>query len=319
MSEALMTSSEAIIGIDVAKDTLSLCYGDSGELRELANNARAIKEWLKGLPSGCAIALEATGIYHVDVANLAHQKGHPVYLINGYRLSNYRKGIGGRNKDDRSDAQLLARYLAHEQAQLQPWQPPCKAYSRLQSLLHRRAVLVHSRTALRQSFAQDRLLKRAIEPVLRRIAKLELHLEQQIQQTLQEAGLGEQSRRCQSIEGIGPLTAAALNLAFLRGRFRNGDAFIAFLGLDVRVRESGRYCGHRKLTKQGDPEVRRLLYNAAMSAARTRRWRDLYQGYLARGLKRTEALTILARKLARISFALMTTQQPYRSAIDTAG
>lgn len=314
-----MTSQAPVIGIDVGKDSLSLCHAHSGEVAELANETREIKAWLKGLPAGCAIAIEATGRYHVTVATLAHAKGHRIYLINGYRLSNYRKGIGGRNKDDRSDARLLARYLAHEQAQLEPWQPPSRAYSRLQTLLHRRAVLVRSATALRQSFAQDRELKRALKPVLRRMEGLELRLEKLIQTALNDAGLSLQSKRCQAIEGIGPLTAAALNMAFLRSDFRNSDAFIAFLGLDVRVKESGRYCGQRKLTKQGDPEVRRLLYNAAMAAARTRRWRDLYQSYLTRGLKKTQALTILARKLARISFALMTTQQPYRPAGDTAG
>lgn len=314
-----MTSQAPVIGIDVAKESLSLCQAPSGEVFELANDARSIAVWLKTVPPGCAIALEATGIYHVDVATLAHAHGHRVYVINGYRLSNYRKGIGGRNKDDRSDAQLLARYLAHEQAQLEPWQPPSKTYTRLQALLHRRAALVHSRTVLRQSFAQERLLRDALEPVLRDMAQLERQLEQHIQQTLRDAGLGEQSRRCQQIEGIGPLTAAALNLAFLRGRFGSSDAFIAFLGLDVRLKESGRYRGRRKLSKQGDPEIRRLLHNAAMAASRTSRWRDRYQGYLARGLKRTEALTILARKLARIAFALMKTQQPYRPATDTAG
>ncbi|SDG32161.1 transposase, partial [Phytopseudomonas seleniipraecipitans] len=102
-----------------------------------------------------------------------------------------------------------------------------------------------------------------------------------------------------------------LNMAFLRGTFRNSDAFIAFLGLDVRMKESGRYCGQRKITKQGDPEIRRLLHNAAMAAARTQRWQEVYQGYLKRGLKRTEALTILARKLARIAFALMQKQVDY--------
>ena len=38
------------------------------------------------------------------------------------------------------------------------------------------------------------------------------------------------------------------------------------MGLDVRVRDSGTFRGRRKLTKKGDPEVRRLLYNAAMAA-----------------------------------------------------
>ncbi len=147
-----MTSQVTVIGIDVAKETLSLCDARTGEVFELPNEARAIKAWLKTLPSHCAIAIEATGIYHVLVASLAHARKHRIYLINGFRLSNYRKGIGGRNKDDRSDAQLLARYLSHEQAQLEPWQPPSKVYCRLQALLHRRAVLVRNVTSLRQSF-----------------------------------------------------------------------------------------------------------------------------------------------------------------------
>lgn len=307
-----MTSQAPVIGIDVAKDSLSLCNAQSAEVFELENQVRPITAWLNTLPPRSAIAIEATGIYHVTVATLAHARGHRVYVINGFRLSNYRKGIGGRNKDDRSDAQLLARYLSHEQAHLQPWQPPSPVYGRLQTLLHRRAVLVRCATTLRQSFSQDRLLARALKPVLGRIAALEQRLEGDIQRVLREAGLAEQSQRCQAIEGIGLLTAAALNLAFLRGRFRNSDAFIAFLGLDVRLKESGRYSGRRKLTKQGDPEIRRLLHNAAMAAARTQRWQSVYQGYLARGLKKTEALTILARKLARIAFALMQTQTAYR-------
>lgn len=314
-----MTSQVAVIGIDVAKDSLSICDARTGEVLELSNESRPIKDWLKTLPSGCSIAIEATGIYHVLVATLAHARGHRIYVINGYRLSNYRKGIGGRNKDDRRDAQLLARYLAHEQTHLDPWQPPSKVYSRLQAMLHRRAVVVRSATSLRQSFSQDRQLASALKPVLKRLSALEKKLEEAIQCVLEEAGLTAQSKRCQTVEGIGPLTAAALNMAFLRGEFRNSDAFIAFIGLDVRLKESGRYSGRRKLTKQGDPEVRRLLHNAAMAAARTQRWQALYQSYLQRGLERIEALTILARKLARIAFALMKTQQPYRPAADTVG
>lgn len=307
-----MASQVAVIGIDVAKDSLSVCDTRTGEVFELCNEAVPIKAWLKTLPANCAIAIEATGVYHVLVASLAYARNHRIYVINGFRLSNYRKGIGGRNKDDRSDAQLLARYLSHEQAQLEPWQPPSKAYCRLQTMLHRRAVVVRSATSLRQSFSQDRALARALNPVLKRMAALEKRLEREILKVLEEAGLKEQSKRCQAIEGIGPLTAAALNLAFLRGQFRNSDAFIAFIGLDVRLKESGRYSGRRKLTKQGDPEIRRLLHNAAMAAARTQRWQSVYQGYLLRGLKKIEALTILARKLARIAFALMQTQMTYQ-------
>jgi len=314
-----MTIQTPIVGIDVAKESLSLYRLDTQQASTLANARSTILAWLKTLPADCALAIEATSTYHVLLADLAYQRGHRIYVIDGYRLSNYRKGIGGRVKNDQSDARLLARYLAHEQRQLRPWKPTCKAYRRLQVLLRRRATLIRSTTALRLSFAQDRQMARELKPVLERMKRLEVRLNEELNKALQEAGLAEQAKRCQAIEGIGPLTAAALNLAFLRGSFRSSDAFIAFLGLDVRVKESGRYNGRRKLSKQGDSETRRLLYNAAMAASRTKAWQSRYQQYLQRGLKRTEALIILARKLARIAFALMKTQQPYRPTVDTVG
>lgn len=313
-----MTMHCTVIGIDVAKDSLSLYRADQDQAGTLANEPRAIAAWLRGLPRECSLAIEATNTYHVAVAVLAHKRGHRVYMIDGYRLSNYRKGIGGRVKNDLCDARLLARYLSHEQHQLQPWSPPGRAYRKLQALLHRRATLVRNMTSLRLSFAQDRQLKAALDTVLQSMRELERKLDQALQETLDEAGLAAQARRCQAIEGIGPISAAALSLAFLRGTFRSSDSFIAFLGLDVRVRESGRYIGRRKLTKQGDPEIRRLLYTAAMAASRTVAWKDCYQGYLQRGLKRTEALVILARKLARIAFAVMRSQKPYRPRVATA-
>jgi len=64
-----------------------------------------------------------------------------------------------------------------------------------------------------------------------------------------------------AIPGVGPLTAMALVAVYHRGHFRSVDAFIAFMGTDVRVRESGQSRGRRKLTKKGDPELRRLLFN----------------------------------------------------------
>ena len=313
-----MTTHTPIIGVDIAKDSLSLYRADLDEYQTLGNDARAIRTWLKELPAASALAVEATSTYHVQLVDLAYQRGHRVYLIDGYRLSNYRKGIGGRVKTDASDARLLARYLSHEREHLRPWQPTCKAYRKLQSLLRRRSVLVRNCSALRQSF-RGAGLDVSIKAALSALKRLEQRLNKEINQAIKEAGLAEQAKRCRAIEGVGPLTAAALNMAFLRGTFRSSDAFIAFLGLDVRVRESGRYSGRRKLTKQGDPEVRRILHNAAMAASRTNAWRKTYQGYLGRGLKKIEALTILARKLARIAFALMKTQEPYKPSVAHAG
>ena len=120
-----------------------------------------------------------------------------------------------------------------------------------------------------------------------------------------EQGWRAMFKHCKSVPGIGPLTALALTTLYHRGHFENADQFVAFLGLDVRVRDSGRYRGRRKLTKRGDLEARRLLHNAAMAAARNPLFKARYEALLARGLSTTAAYVVIARKLARIAFALM--------------
>jgi transposase len=147
---------------------------------------------------------------------------------------------------------------------------------------------------------------------MRQIARLDQLIQKRMQAAMREHGWHTDRLRCRQIEGIGDLIATALVMAFHRGRFRSSDAFVAFLGLDVRVRDSGHSSGKRKLTKQGSPELRRLLHNAAMAAKRSPTWQPFYQRCLDRGLKTTQALVALARKLVRIAFALLKNQSQYQ-------
>ncbi|HAM77157.1 MAG TPA: IS110 family transposase, partial [Alcanivorax sp.] len=73
-------------------------------------------------------------------------------------------------------------------------------------------------------------------------------IQKRMDQAVRQADLTEQVARCEAVEGIGPLSACALVMAFLRGDFRNSDAFVAFLGLDVRVRDSGKQVQRRRLS-----------------------------------------------------------------------
>ncbi|OHC39008.1 MAG: IS110 family transposase [Pseudomonadales bacterium RIFCSPLOWO2_12_FULL_59_450] len=307
-----IVTSQTVIGVDVAKAELVVYRADREEIQTVINDKSSIKRWLRSLPSGSLIALEATNIYHLQTVELAYAMGHTLYVIDGYRLSNYRKGTGGRSKTDMSDARLLARYLTNEIDELRPWNPPPKGYRELQGLLRKRAVLVRLRVTLSQSWAEEPLLKRELKHLLLSIGKLDRTIQKKLHNILAEANLLGQVDRCQAIEGIGFLSAAALATAFSRGDFKSSDAFIAFLGLDLRVKDSGQKVGRRRLTKRGDSENRRLLHNAAMAASRSESWKPFYESYLARGLKATQVLVILARKLARVAFALMKHQSKYQ-------
>ena len=309
------------IGVDVSRDTLVLCTGPDQTVTEIDNQPDTIQAWLAQLPTDrpLAIALEATGIWHLPLAEQAHRAGHPVYLIDGYRLVHYRHSLNVRAKTDRCDAQLLARYLAHEYPRLRPWSPPPAGYLQVWQLLRRRAVLVRARVALQQSLKDLKILQDHTQALWRQIQHIDRLLVRHITQALRQHGWHHDARRCQAIEGVGPLTAAALTTACHRGQFQNSDAFIAFLGLDLRPHQSGTRQGRRRLSKKGDPELRRLLFLAAMQAARSATWRPLYQRYLDRGLARIQALVILARKIARIAFALIKNQTDYQPKTPSEG
>ncbi len=56
--------------------------------------------------------MESTGSYHEILADLAHQAGLQVFIVNARDLRRYGQGIGRRGKTDRIDAEVIARYIA---------------------------------------------------------------------------------------------------------------------------------------------------------------------------------------------------------------
>ncbi|UFH49910.1 IS110 family transposase [Pseudomonas sp. KNUC1026] len=307
------------LGVDVAKDELVIYRSDCDSLTRIPNTKPQIKAWLRSLPAQTAIALEPTNAYHYDVTELAHAAGFDVFVIDGYRLNNYRKGIGQRAKTDPCDARLLARYLKNEGDEQRPWSPPPPAYRKLQSLLRRRAVVVKSLQCMQLSLDGEPALKAELAQIKRQLGLALRSMEKKIHEALREANLLSHAKRIQAIEGIGPLTAAGLIMAFIRGDFTSSDAFIAFLGLDLRVSDSGRKQGQRCLSKRGCGEIRRLLHNAGMSASRTAQWKGFYEHHRARGLATTQVLVMLARKLARVAFALMKGGTEYQAVTRSYG
>lgn len=296
------------LGIDVSKEELVVADWATGKVTTLANELAVIQSWLASLPALTRMAIEPTSHYHVTVANTAHAQGHEVYLVNPRQLSHYREAVAVRNKTDPEDASLLARYLAHEGAALRPYRPQTRVAQELWTLLKRRAVVVQARKQVEQSFRDVSLSTQALatqfNAVLRRIDRRLLAL-------IDALGWSDDYRRCLSIPGIGPLNAVALVTAFHRGAFSGGNAFVAYIGLDVSLRESGQMKGKRKLSKRGPAEMRRLLWCAAKPARSYGQFEAYYQRQRDKGLSKIAANCILGRKLARVAFALMTRQEMF--------
>ena len=300
-----------IMGVDVAMRWLDVYDVDGGESARIDNTEAGIGAWL-GSQSGPAwIAIEATNCYHELFIERAHAQGHRVYVIDAFRLSRYRDAVGHRAKTDRCDAELLARYLQQEQEHLRSWKPRDPRQVRLWRLLKRRATLVQTNVRLRQSLVDIGALDDAAKELISHCQQLVRKVDRELQVQARRLDWQQDLHLASGIPGLGPTTSLALVATFHRHKFRNADAFVAFIGLDVRVRDSGRFRGRRKLTKKGDPEIRRLLYNAAMTGCRHAHWMPYYQSLRDRGFSGTAALMILARKMVRVCYALLNQQLPF--------
>ena len=303
------TVSEITLGIDVSQDELVIYDWDRQQLTTLANRPAEIHAWLKGVYGPVRLAVEPTSSYHLELVQQAQAAGGTVYLVNPRQLAHYRLAVGERHKTDATDAALLARYLAHEAAALRPFKPLDAKAQRLWALLKRRALLVGMRQQLQQSF---RDLPLGTQGLYRELNRLIARLERLIRRLINELGWQADYRRCLSIPGIGDINAAALTAVFHRGAFAGSDAFVAFIGLDVRLRESGKFKGQSKLSKCGEPEIRRLLYCAAQAARSYRPFALYHQQQLDKGLCKIAAAVALARKIARIAFTLLNRQQTFK-------
>jgi len=311
----MQTPTEVLnIGADIAKDEIVVaCSQGSFPARTLANQRTALLAFLKGLPAGSRIGVESTGTYHELFANVAHQLGFIVFVLNPKDARHYAKAVGLRGKTDRVDAELIARMIAHEHTKLHTWIPPTPEQREMARLIKRRAKLSSLRQALSMSlkgldgFAADLKVLRA------RFDQIVARIDQRVK-ALVEASPDRQQHvtHLRTIDGVGQVVSAALVNTLERAPLKSADAFVAFTGLDPRPDDSGQHRGKRRLSKRGPAELRRLLYVAAMSAKKSKAWKPLFEHYRAKGLSSTAALVILARRIARTAWSMYT----YRTEFD---
>lgn len=296
---------ESFWGVDVAKDHLDISLHGSYQVQRISNNIKAITKWLRSVPANSRLGLESTSSYHLALATLAHEQGITVYLLNPRDIKRYAQGLGQRGKTDRLDARVIARFVQREHEQLRAWRPLTTQQQRLDDLLRQRSLVQKQSTALKQSLGHRKELKEVMADLLQTMKATLAELDRLIRQAVRELPNGDAIlRSLTSIPGIGLLTGAALLRLFTRAHDATADAVVALIGLDPRPMDSGNRSGTRHLSKRGDSETRRLLYNAGMSGSKTETWAPIYERERAKGLPATAAIMALARRLVRVAFSL---------------
>jgi transposase len=302
-----------MIGIDVSKQSLSVCAWDGiGQQvrwqRELPNCEEGVRRLLAQTSPQEPWALEPTGRHSELVARLGKAAGRQVLLAPPRAAKQFLASVNPRAKTDRLDARGLAHYGAS--VALKPFVLKSEGMEKLSQLLSARKSLAKSLATFRQ---QQAVLPRAA----RHLAEAEQALVGQLKALDKEiAQLSRQEpavARLQRVPGIGPVSAAALIVRLKTTSFASYDQFVAYVGLDVRVRQSGQRKGTLGLSHQGDAELRRLLYCCAQASLRTKDspFAQQYARERAKGLASTQALCAVARKMAKVAWALVRTGAEY--------
>lgn len=131
------------------------------------------------------------------------------------------------------------------------------------------------------------------------------------------SGETDTARRLQTMPGVGPMTAMAVEtFAPPMDTFRNGRGFSAWLGLVPRQYSSGGKVRLGRVSKAGQADIRRLLIIGAMSRLTRLRRGSIPEGsWLARMLASKPRMLVaiaLANKMARAIWAMLTKKQDYR-------
>ncbi|MFC7739545.1 IS110 family transposase [Roseomonas sp. GCM10028921] len=168
--------------------------------------------------------------------------------------------------------------------------------------------------------AEDRRLPDLVREVLLelvgQVEDLEARIERLDRRTIRRVRGDETASRLATIPGVGAITAAALQglVPDPRG-FRSARHFAAWLGLTPRPHSSGGKERLGRISKQGNPTLRRLLVLGATARLRHARRDPEAASWAARLLARRPfkvAAVALANKMARIAWALLAKEGCYR-------
>jgi transposase len=258
------------VGIDVSKSWLDvhvLSFGDTLRVPNTREGIRKLKRWL-GRFDLALVVVEATGKWHRPLQRSLHASDIPVAVVDPFRVRMFAKAQGILAKTDRPDARVLAQFATVMAPAVRA--PAPEVMTELAELVHAREAAVTEETSLKNqlSAATGDFLRRQLKRRIERIAKDITALAQEILRRIEaDEALARRHAILTSIVGFGPTVAAILIacLAELGSCSRRQIAMLA--GLAPVADESGERQGLR-VVWGGRPGIRRILYLAAISAAR---------------------------------------------------
>jgi len=314
------------IGIDVSKDKLDIVgLLDKTDIWiTRSNTPKADNHFAEQLSKAGyqgTIICESTGHYHLKLAIACEQYGLNLIVINPLQASKHSQAKIRKVKDDPADAHTLATMNVTERhlpkvARI----TPAKALitlkmGQLSSIEKQLQKMNQSRKQYEETYRELELTLGASQVVLsdlcRELKQVKMAIEKELNALLIEAMGGMTDfDNLSSIPGFSKTVSALVG--HLERDVKSADSWVAYMGYDVSVRKSGKWVGRGKITKRGNPYLRKRMYQAAWGACLSYDYiRAHYDTLKAEGRSHVESVIIIARKLLKIAYHVVMTQTKF--------
>ncbi len=311
-----------VVGIDVSKATLAVCYLHDQQVQhlEVSNTAAGFQQLVKACGAHARFVMEATGTYYLALAYHLHEQGGQVAVLNPLVIKRFIQMHLSKGKSDRKDAQWLLRY--GQQQPVKVWQPDetvlveCRQLEQVtEQLVKQKTMVCNSLEALTRQPVISLVARQRLEQTKRLLDEQLQAVEAELLALLEQRFAPEMALLC-SIPGIGRKTAGML-LLFAGGfaRLDNYRQLIAKAGLSPREHTSGSSIrGKVRITKMGGGLIRGKLFMCSFSAKKSNTaCKALYDRLVAKGKNGKVALIAVCNKLLKQAFAIIKSGVPYQA------
>lgn len=142
----------------------------------------------------------------------------------------------------------------------------------------------------------------------------------QLKKYLEDHCKGKEKSILESLKGIGSYSAAAIMIHIEDiHRFPSPKALASYFGIHPVVKMSGDKKMVSRMSKQGRPAMRGILFMCAHTAARTdEHMKSIYARHRANGKNHKQAIGVIMHKMIRVIWGVLMNEQPYDGKIDAA-
>jgi len=312
------------IGIDISKHTLDVAYSINNRYRhkQFNNNAvgfEALLSWVTQRDD-IYICLEATGIYSFDIAQYLSMKKINVMVVNPIITHAFFKTELSRNKTDKADSKLIARYCEHAvlngDFENKSYHPKGKDYEAIQRLVTRCDQLEKSKTQEnnRLEASANKQASRSIKRLQKAINNEIIWIKKEISKIVKNnETFRQQVALLISINGIGERTAWSI-LAYIGdiNFFAHSKQMASYAGLTPKIIQSGTSIDKSSLSKLGHKRLRKSLYMPALVAIRYNpTLKAVYERLISNGKPKKVAIVAVMRKLLMLSYGVLKSKKAF--------